>query len=268
MKPRSILAILLIATLLVSCGAQPPATPPSETPTQPPTQQVEASPVPSETEAATATQAPQEPTATTGASQSAVPTLTPSEGQPSDSSVPMATPINVAVNCRFGPGTVFAPIGIGLPVGKSAQIVGKNGDFWQIMNPDGLGDVCWVAKSTVTTSGDLSSIPLAPAPKASVTDVTVSVDPIDDNTSGCSLPTAFRYTGTITVNGPLTVTWHWASSKNTVNTSLKTTIFDTAGSYSFANTITVTTSGYAYVNLIVTGPGKTIGEGTFKVLCK
>jgi hypothetical protein len=253
---------MLIAALLVACSTAAPVAPPTETPTP----NIEASPLPSATPAATDTQAPQEPTQTAEPTQAAEPTLTPA---PVPGSTAMLTPIKDPVNCRYGPNMVYAAIGVGLPFGKSTRITGKNGDgsFWQVMNPDGLGDVCWVSAVVVTTSGDLSSIPVAPNPTPFVTDVTVTADPLGDNTKGCTLPIDFRYTGYITVNGPLTVKWHWKSSKGTVSSDTKTMIFNSSGSYSFADTLSIPSTGYANVQLIVTSPNQITGEGDFKVLC-
>ena len=260
MKPRSMIVFMLIAALLVACSTPAPASPPTETPTL----SGDAGPLPSATPAATDTQAPQEPTQTAEPTQAAAPTLTPA---PVPGSAPMVTPIKDPVNCRYGPGMVYAAIGVGLPFGKSTRITGKSGDgsFWQVMNPDGLGDVCWVSAVVVTTSGDLSSIQVAPSPVPYVTDVTVTVDPVGDNTKGCKLPLDLSYTGYITVNGPLTVKWHWKSSKGTVSSDSKVMIFNSAGSYSFADTLSVSSTGYTNVQLIVSSPNQITGEGDFKV---
>ena len=274
MKNRTLIVALLIAALIQACGPQPiqatqepSATAPvlATAPLQAPSQNAVATQPPTDT--------PQPPPATDTPpvltpSQNAQSTLAPTPAPPG--SPAMVTPIQDPVNCRYGPSVDFLAIGVGLQVGKSTRIVGKNGDgsFWQVMNPDGLGDVCWVSAVVVTTSGDLSSIQVAPAPAAYVVGVTVTVDPVDNNSSGCKLPTDFRYVGEITASGPMTVQFHWVSSKGNVSSSTKTIVFNSGGYYSFGDTLTASSAGYGYVKMVVTSPGKTIGEGDFKVLCK
>src|SRR5688572_2576348 len=160
---------------------------------------------------ATETQPALLPTETPVPVPSDTPTITPTPTP----SVPMVTPNDKAVNCRFGPGQEYVPIGSGLAVGSSAQILGKSsgGGWWQIQNPSGGGDRCWVAASVTTASGDLATIGGIAAPEPFVTGVTVKVADTTIEVPGCAFPVSASYEGTITVNGPVKVKWHWELSQ-------------------------------------------------------
>src|SRR6185503_3980813 len=60
---------------------------------------------------------------------SALPTIT------NTPTVPVASPKDVAVNCRFGPGTAWVVISA-LNIGQTSQIVGKSSDgsWWYIVD--------------------------------------------------------------------------------------------------------------------------------------
>jgi len=190
-KSLLVLNLLSISIMLTSCTFGSGPTPTTNSPTAAP---VTSTPNVSSTETLTF---PTETPANTPAMPT--PTL----------SAPMVTPKDVAVNCRFGPGANFASVGA-LKTGATVSILGTNSDqsWWMIQNPqDVAGQYCWVADSVVITSGDLSKVPIKPIPAALVTGV--SVDPISNIYGACGGPNAYDPQGSITTNGPTTVTYHW-----------------------------------------------------------
>ncbi len=77
------------------------------------------------------------------------------EGTVEPYKIPLATAV-VSVNaiCRAGPGTTYAAMGY-LNAGESHTISGRNPDAtWLKL------ETCWVARSLLTTEGDLESIPV------------------------------------------------------------------------------------------------------------
>jgi hypothetical protein len=103
-----------------------------------------------------------------------------------------------------------------LSVGASAQITGKSGDagWWQVVDPLNSGRRCWVASSVTSTAGNVGSIPVVEAPKATVTNVTVDVSPESLSVAGCLGPILpLKITGTIETNGPVDVQWRFERSK-------------------------------------------------------
>ena len=259
MKSRSILIIFVIASLMLACN-MPLATAPGQPAGAPSSQNgVATTATPSET--------PLGATATDTALP--VPTETPTITPSPTSSVPMVTPIKDPVNCRYGPGMLFAPLGAGLAVGNSAQITGKtsDGSSWQVQNPDKSGGLCWVAASVVNASGDVSTIPVVAAPAAFVTDVTASVSPTTIQVPGCVFPVGYSWSGVITVNGPVTVQWHWELSQGDIVSPTETLVFTAFGSHSLGDSYHIGSAGASTVKLVVTSPNSLIGIAKFKVVC-
>jgi hypothetical protein len=244
LKPRSIVITFLMALLLVACNL--PAAEPTETPI-PPTDTPSAPP--------TATVTP-------------FPTELPTEAPTATSSVPMVTPIDEPVNCRFGPGTEYVSLGSGLAVGASAQIFGKTagGDWWLIQNPSATSSKCWVAGSVTTASGNLGTVGVVAPPVAFVTKVTIKADPDSVSVPGCTgpiMPIALK--GTIEVNGPASVKWHFETQQDGAMPE-HTTDFTAFGTKNVSVDYTPTLhAGTYWVRLIVTSPNEMTAESTYKL---
>ena len=198
-----------------------------------------------------------------------VPTDTATVTPTSTPSVPMVTPVKDPVNCRYGPGVVYAPLGAGLAVGSSAQIIGKtsDGSAWQVQNPDKSGGLCWVAASVVTATGDLSAIPVVAPPAGFVTNVTASVSPTTIQVPGCVFPVGYSWNGVITVNGPVTVKWHWELSQGNIVGPTESLVFTAFGSHSLGDSYHIGSAGDSTVKLVVTSPNSLLGIAKFKVVC-
>jgi hypothetical protein len=250
MKSRSMVSTLALVLALLACNL--PSTIPTETPT-----------------AAATTPA------STAAPTTAVPTLTlpPSNTPPppntSTPSVPVAFPREVAVNCRLGPGTGWIVLS-GLSVGTSSQITGKSGDssWWQIIDPLNSGRRCWVATSVTNTAGNVAGIPVVEAPKATVTNVTLDVDPESLSVAGCLGPVLpLEITGTIESNGPGAVQWHFETQQSGAMPS-QTTNFEGFGEETVSVDFTPPlTAGTYWVRLIVTSPNEAQAETRYTIVC-
>ena len=170
MKSRSLLFTLILVMSMLACNL--PSTLPTETPT-----------------AVDITPSSTQPSPTVPPSQTALPSNTPPPTTTSTPAVPVAFPRDVAVNCRLGPGTGWIVLS-GLSLGTSAQITGKSGDggWWQVIDPLNSARRCWVASSVTNTAGNVAVIPVAEAPKATVIDVSVEVDPRSISVAGCLGP--------------------------------------------------------------------------------
>jgi hypothetical protein len=184
--------------------------------------------------------------------------------------VPVAFPQEVAVNCRLGPGTGWIALS-GLSVGTSSQIVGKSGDgtWWQIIDPLNSGRRCWVSGSVTNTAGNVASIPVAESPKATVTNVTVDVDPESLSVPGCQGPIApFEITGTIEMNGPGSVQWRFETQQNGAMAS-ETENFEAFGEETVSADYTPTTlaAGTYWIRLIVSSPNEAQAEAKYTVTC-
>jgi len=175
----------------------------------------------------------------------------------------------VAVNCRLGPGVGWIVISA-LNVGVTSQIVGKTGDaaWWYIADPLNSGRNCWVASSVTNTAGNLAPIPVAAAPNATVTNVSVDVDPKSLSVAGCVGPIPpLDISGTIETNGPTTVTWHFETQQGGAMSN-QTTQFDAFGTRNFSVDYSPPpTAGTYWVRLIVTSPNNMQAEVKYTILC-
>jgi uncharacterized protein YraI len=250
-KTLLVLNLLGISILLVSCTFGPGNTPVANTPTTAAVVFTSTAPV---------TDTPVILTETlTNTLTLPTPTL----------SAPMVTPKDVAVNCRFGPSADFSSVG-GLKPGSTVPILGTNSDqsWWMIQNPqEGTGQYCWVANSVVITSGDLSKVPIKPIPVAQVTGV--SVDPISTIYGACGGPNAYDPQGSITTNGPTTVTYHWEiwrSGSLYHKTADETLVFSTASTQTVNPGSDHGDCDNYVVKLIVTGPNSLSAQQSFTIM--
>lgn len=250
MKSRSLLSILMLVFVLSACNL-PSNVPVTETPTS------------------AFTASPTLFLSTTTPSQTAPP---PSPAPPTTTStpaVPVAFPKDVAVNCRLGPGTGWVVLS-GLNQGASSQIVGRSGDsgWWQIIDPFNSARRCWVATSVTNTAGNVASIPVVEAPKATVTNVTVDVDPESISVAGCLGPVLpLKLTGTIETDGPTAVQWHFETQQGGA-LAAQTTQFDAFGSKPVSAEFPPTlAAGTYWVRLIVTSPNNTQAETNYTIVC-
>lgn len=182
----------------------------------------------------------------------------------------MVTPLSAAVNCRYGTATTYVVLGDLMP-GHTVPILGTNSDrnWWQIQNPDNPSQKCWVGNPVVVTSGDIASVPVVPVPLAYVTKVKISISSTTVHGT-CGGPNANDWTGNISTNGPVTVTFHWeiwntggsmrnATADQNLVFSSWGTLSDNPGSYH-------TDCGNYTVKLIVTSPNSVSDQAQWTVV--
>ncbi|MBI5353038.1 MAG: hypothetical protein HZB50_10400 [Chloroflexi bacterium] len=79
--------------------------------------------------------------------------------------------VDVAANCRSGPGKVY-PVLNAYPIGQSLKIIGRNADnsWWKVeMN---ASQSCWVSNILGHITGDIGIVPIVLAPPTPAIDVT------------------------------------------------------------------------------------------------
>jgi hypothetical protein len=250
MKSRSFLFVLALVLAMLACNL--PSNAATETPTL-----------------ALITPSVTQPISTDTPTQTLLPSNTPPPTSTTTPTVPVAFPKEVAVNCRLGPSVGWIVLS-GLSIGVSSQIVGKSGDgsWWYIVDPFNSGRKCWVAASVTNTAGNLASVPVVEAPKATVTKVTVDVDPKTLSVAGCIGPILpIKIKGTIETNGPTSVEWHFETQQGGAMTT-QTTNFDAFGSKDVSVDYTPTlTAGTYWVRLIVTKPNDIQAEAKYTLEC-
>lgn len=216
-----------------------------------------------------ATNTPAQPSFTAIPSSTALPAASALPTIINTPTVPVASPKDVAVNCRFGPGTAWVAISA-LNIGQASQIVGKSSDgsWWYIVDPFNSSRNCWVSASVTNASGNLAPIPVVEIPKGSVTNVSVKADPGTVVIAGCIGPVLpIKFTGTIEVNGPATVKWHFDTQQGGAFAE-QTTDFQTFGSKDVSAEYTPPlTAGNYWVRLIVTSPNSVQSEVKYTIQC-
>lgn len=252
MKQQRLFAMLVLISLMLACNLPLVAS-----------QQGQSQGNGSAPETSTATQPVVPATDTPIPLPTDTPTITPTPTP----SIPMVTTKDKAVNCRFGPGTAYAVVG-GLQIGSTVAILGKSADggWWMIQNPNAPAGNCWVAVSVTNAAGDLAKVGVVAAPAAFVTDVTIKADPTKIDVPGCVFPVSIGYQGTITVNGPVDVTWHWELSQG-VSSPDETISFSSFGSQTLEDHYHVGAEGDYWVRLVVTAPNSMVAEAKYKAVC-
>ncbi|MEB2334861.1 MAG: hypothetical protein OZ914_11200 [Anaerolineaceae bacterium] len=252
MKHKFLLFSLALALVLSSCNL--PLSAPTETPTP------------------TFTDTPAPPTDTPQPTNTPLPTDTPLPTLTFTPSVPTATTLDKPVNCRLGPGTEWLVVSA-LNLGQSSQIVGKNSDtsWWLIQDPLATGRNCWVASSVTSASGNLSGLQIAQTPAATVTNVTIKLDPklIDLGLLCIGVVPAVKFTGSIETNGPTNVKWHFETQQGGVQPD-KTTEFGAFGIKEVSGEYTPVApivAGKYWVRLVVTSPNSLVAEALYEIDC-
>jgi hypothetical protein len=246
MKSRILITMLALALTLQACHL----------PTNVPSQE-------------TATSLPPQPLVTETPSLTPLPADTPIPTLTATPTTPIAWPLNQAVNCRFGPNLDWVVVGA-LLVGQTATILGKNEDasWWYLATPNDPGTPCWVAASVTLTAGNLAGLQIISPPKASVTKVTVQIDPAKISVAGCMGPIQpSEIKGTIEVNGPVKVEWHFETEQGGAM-SPESTNFKSADTKNVSAEFTPPLSAGTYwVRLIIDSPGDKLAETKYKIVC-
>ena len=247
------LSITLLLILILSACTLPSGAPSAEaSATPPPT--LENTPIP--------------PTATIPPppSETPLPTNTPLPTATFTPSVPIALPTDINVNCRFGYGTEWLPIGA-LLAGEPATIIGKNqtASWWYVKLQNGTQ--CWVAASVTNTAGNLAGVPVMGQSTASVTGVSIE-KPDDTTVAGCLGPIQpLNLKGSIETNGPGTITWHFETEQSGVVTD-HAIDFSEAGSKSISDSfVPPLVAGSYWVKLVVFLPNDKAAESSYKIEC-
>ncbi|MFN8386181.1 MAG: hypothetical protein U0X92_07125 [Anaerolineales bacterium] len=252
MTRRRLPIMILIALIVSSCNL--PLSAPTATPTL------------------AFTDTPVAPTDTPQPTNTPLPTDTPLPTLTFTPSVPTATTLDKPVNCRLGPGTEWLVVSA-LNLGQSSQIVGKNSDtsWWLIQDPLNPGRNCWVATSVTSASGNLSGLQVVQTPAASVTNVTIKLDPklIDLGLLCIGVVPTVKFTGSIETNGPTTVKWHFETQQGGVQPNKSTDfgafgIKEVSGEYTPVAPIV---AGKYWVRLVVTSPNSLVAEALYEIDC-
>ena len=177
---------------------------------------------------------------------------------------PVAWPKDLGVNCRYGPGEEWEAVS-SLTAETMTEIKGRtiNTKWWYVSDPINLGEFCWIAYDVVDTAGNLNIVPIVESPMASVT--SVKVDALVTFTA-CGGSNQVTFNGTITANGPTSITYHWEVSGDAQETTADETLdFTEAGTQKITNDFFSAGCGDYSVRLVVTNLNEIFAEKTFGI---
>ena len=242
MKPKWILPLLALTLATIACNWSDVAPPPAPV--------IEPSSLPT---FAISTLTP-------------VPTETPLPTPTSTPDAPIAWPKNQGVNCRYGPGQDWEVVSTIL-ADTITEIKGRTIDtsWWYVRDPMKIDEsFCWVAYDVVDTAGNLNIIPIVEPPVASVTDVTV--DTVVVAFTACGSSNQVTFNGSITTNGPETVTYYWEVSGVSQETMPDATLkFTLSGTQHVTTALSLTECGEYIATLRITEPSAVSAQKTFNI---
>jgi SH3-like domain-containing protein len=249
MKRISLLVLLVLVGM--ACGLSAPS--PTIAPTIAPTSLPTLSPTPLWTSTPAFT-----PTAS----------LTPTEIVSFTPSPPMVEAVSHTVNCRFGPGEDYLPVGT-LPPGQWVPINAtiKDHSWWRIKLPSSSGTVCWVGNSLTETRGDLSQVNVVRPSGGFAIGATVSADTAR-LVGPCSGPNTNHFNGTITSNGPSEILYVWeiadSAGNRLVKTSTMSLVFHTQGTLAVNSWSYTDGCGTYVVSLVVFNPNSLVATFSYQ----
>jgi hypothetical protein len=171
------------------------------------------------------------------------------------------------VACRFGPASEYSIDGK-LADGVTTLALARNSSSsWiRIEHQAHAGWNCWLKAADVSVSGNLTSVPIEPAPAAIVTDVTVDLSPSEVTVPGCVFPYTLSVKFWITVNGPTTVKYRLSKDNGDAVQGTPQT-FTTFGTYAFSESYRLGSVGGHWFQVDVTSPNAMSGRGDAKANC-
>jgi hypothetical protein len=140
-----------------------------------------------------------------------------------------------------------------------------NTAWWYVSDPMKTDDsFCWVAYDVVETAGNLNIVRIVEPPVASVTDVTVDAAMV--TFTACGDSNQITLNGSITANGPATVSYHWEVSGAVQDVTGEETLqFDESAIRKVTTGMLSADCGEYTATLRVTEPNELLAQRTFTI---
>jgi hypothetical protein len=155
-----------------------------------------------------------------------------------------------------------------LNVGQSARVTGKDeqGSWYYVEDPGNPGGYCWVAADFVEVTGNVNSLPTVLPPAASVTTISVSVEPARVVVSCDQFPQVVYVNADITTNGPTLVTYRWEVSTG-VSSVDNALAFGEASTQTVRDFYQIASPNDYWISMHVLGPNDFSEKADFQVMC-
>lgn len=206
------------------------------------------------------------PSPSPGPAEAAAP-LTP---QPSPTPLPApvyATAREFPVNCRFGPGPIYAVISL-LDGGQTARVQGRDhsGGWLVVHDPLNPGGVCWLSTVPVDVEGDSAALPVREPPYVTVSKLDVRVEPKRVTVTCENYPQFALFIAEITTNGPTLVNWRWEMSTGEASEA-QVMLFDQADTKVVQRSFVIMSPNEYWGRLHINAPNEIAGTVTLIANC-
>jgi hypothetical protein len=171
------------------------------------------------------------------------------------------------INCRFGPGTVYALINE-FNRGQSLRAAGRNdtSTWWYVSDPGNPGGFCWISADVTEAQGDTDSLPVLLPPFVTVTSVNLRVEPNLIVVNCSQFPQTVFFEARVTTNGPTLLQWNWEVSTG-VTSNVGTMIFEQAGTQVINDYYQINAPNDYWVKLNILAPNEITQQVIFPVSC-
>jgi hypothetical protein len=170
-------------------------------------------------------------------------------------------------NCRLGPGTGYVTMNE-LSQGESARVIGRNdASTWlYIRDPGNPGGFCWVSADVTETQGAVGELPIAQLPFATVTNVSLRVEPNRIVVNCDQFPQTVFFEAEITTDGPTLLTWRWEASTG-ITSGDGNLVFQEAGTQVINEFYQISGPNEYWVKLHILTPNELVEQVNFPVSC-
>jgi SH3-like domain-containing protein len=190
--------------------------------------------------------------------------------EPTNTPVPRpvyATGRSLPVNCRFGPGTIYAVVSR-LDAGQSTRIRGKDytGSWMYISDPLNPGGYCWVSTAPVDIEGDALALPQVDPPYVTVNKLDVWVESQRITVACDNFPQYALFIAEVTVNGPTLVQWRWEYSTGEA-TEPQVMLFEQAETRTLQGSFVVNSPNDYWARMHINAPNEIVEQTNLVANC-
>ena len=194
------------------------------------------------------------------------PTTTPIPPTPKPVDVTLRV-INELINCRFGPGTVYALVNE-FSQEQLLRAVGRNESFtwWYVQDPGNPGGFCWVSAEVTQPQSPTSEMQIVQPSFVTVTKVDLRVEP-NRIVVGCNqFPQTVFFEAQVTTNGPTLLKWKWEVSTG-ISSNEGALVYEESSTQIINEYYQINAPGDYWVKLVILAPNEEINQVVFPVTC-
>jgi hypothetical protein len=151
---------------------------------------------------------------------------------------------------------------------QRARVAGKDslGTWYYVHHPGNPDGFCWVSAEVIEVEGNIDSLPVVQPPAATVTDLTLIVEPNRILVTCNRFPQVVYMTGQITTDGPTLVRYRWEASTGAASVD-NTIAFVEAGTQTVQEYYPIGSPNEYWIRLHVLSPIDKTQQVNFSASC-